>query len=178
MTKPGTEAEKRRKVKQKRHCRTARCRQSQHHVHRGQSLRQKHHVPHSKLHTMNASHPHYLWRESAKATSHLRLIHRRSALQGTAKAQGYALCLSPEVHRAKKEHLDNCFAHVTRLPSRGFRHCAITCPWKPMWTSPNLHFCCVQDHKKAASRTAKRANAQGGLKLNDGLPGRVGLEFI
>ena len=51
---------KRRKVKQKRHCRSARCRQSQHHVHRSQSLRQNHHVPHSKLHTMNASHPHYL----------------------------------------------------------------------------------------------------------------------
>ena len=29
--------------------------------------------------------------------------------------------------------------------------------------------------QKAASRTAKRANAQGGLKLNDGLPERVGL---
>ena len=85
----------------------------------------------------------------AKATSHLRRIHRRSALQGTAKAQGYALCLSPEAHWAKKEHLRQCLAHVTRLPRQGCRHRSPTCPWKSMRTRQNRHSQrCTQAHKK------------------------------
>ena len=124
---------------------------------------QKTHVPHSKFYTMNASHPHYLWQESAKATSHLRRIHRRSALQGDAKAQGYALCLSPEAHRAKKEHLRQCLARVTRLPRRGCSHRAITCPWKSMRTNREPPFPRLRaSTQKTASRTAKKANAQGG----------------
>ena len=39
-----------RKVKNKRHCRTVRCRQSQHHVHRSQSLHRKH-----TYHTQNST---------------------------------------------------------------------------------------------------------------------------
>ena len=88
-------------------------------------------------------------KKRAKATSHLRRIHRRSALQGTAKAQGYALCLSPEAHWAKKEHLRQCLAHVTRLPRQGCRHRSPTCPWKSMRTRQNRHSQrCTQAHKK------------------------------
>ena len=51
-------------------------------------------------------------KKCAKATSHLRRIHRRSALQGGAKVQGYALCLSPEVHRAGQNFSYDCLTRV------------------------------------------------------------------
>ena len=93
------------------------------------------------------SHPHYFRQESGKATSHLSRIHRQSALQGGAKAQGYALCFPPEAHRAKKEHLDN--ASPTSRDCRG----------KAAATAPNVSmevnadgtqppFRCTQVHKK------------------------------
>ena len=65
---------------------------------------------HRKHHISTPNFPHYECflilitsdEKRAKATSHQDRIHRRSALQGTAKAQGYALCLPPEAHRATK----------------------------------------------------------------------------
>ena len=100
-------------------------------------------------------------KKCAKATSHLRRIHRRSAFQGTAKAQGYALCLSPEVHRAIENistiALPTSRDAEPRLPPP--RH---NVSMEVNVNSPNRPTCCTQAHEKAASRTAKKANAQGG----------------
>ena len=99
MTKPGTEA-KRQEVKKKRHCRMAHCRQSP------TSCTSKS-ISTPKKYTYHTQITHYDCflifitsdKKRGKATSQLDSIHRRSALQGGAKAQGYALCLSPEAHR-------------------------------------------------------------------------------
>ena len=101
MTKPGTEA-KRQEVKKKRHCRMAHCRQSP------TSCTSKS-ISTPKKYTYHTQITHYDCflifitsdKKRGKATSQLDSIHRRSALQGGAKAQGYALCFPPEAHRAE-----------------------------------------------------------------------------
>ena len=85
------------------HCREAHCRQSPTSCTSKPIATPNTPHYHTQIYTLwMFSHPHHLWRKCAKATSQLDCIHRRSALQGGAKAQGYALCLSPEAHRATK----------------------------------------------------------------------------
>ena len=135
-------------MKQKRHCRSARCRPST-----TSCTSRSISTPKTTRTTLKITHGECFLilitsgKKCAKATSHLRRTHRRSALQGTAKAQGYALCLPPEAHRATKNI--STMPHVTRLPSRGCRHRAPTCPWKSMRTDTNRHTqSCTQVHKK------------------------------
>ena len=84
------------------------------------------------------------------------------SLQGMAKAQGYAVCLSPEAYRAKKEHLRQLLRPrheiaEPRLPPP--RH-NVSMEANADDTKPP--FLLRPSTQKAASRTAKKANAQGG----------------
>ena len=119
MTKPGTEAEK---AKSKEEAPLPNGLLSP--KHNIMYIEANHYTEKNRYHTQNTHYDCFLilitsGKKRAKATSQLDCIHRRAALQGTAKAQGYALCLPPEAHRAKQEHLDNCFTRVTRFPSQG-----------------------------------------------------------
>ena len=100
-------------------------------------------------------------KKCAKATAHMRRIHRRSALQGTAKAQGYALCFSPEAHRAI-ENISTIASLASRDAEPRLPQLLHNVPIAVNVNSPNRPTCCTQAHKKAASRMAKKANAQGG----------------
>ena len=97
----------------------------------------------------------------AKATSYLSVSidGQHSKVLQKPKAMRYAFL--PKRTGLRKTSRQ-CLAHVPRLPSQGCRHRDPTCLWKPMWTDNQTTIPLHPSTQKAASRTAKKANAQGG----------------
>ena len=86
-------------------------------------------------------------KKCAKATSQLDCIHRRSALQGTAKAQGYALCLPLEAHRAI-ENISTIALPTSRDAEPRLPPPSPNVSIEVNVNSPNRPTCCTQEHKK------------------------------
>lgn len=152
---------KRRKVKQKRHCRSARCRPSttsctSRSISTSKTTRITLKITHDECFLILIT----SGKKCAKATSHLRRIHRRSALQGTAKVQGYALCLSSEAHRVT-ENISTIALPTSRDADLRLPQPLHNVPIEVNVNTTNRRLLHPRT-QKAASRTAKKANAQGG----------------
>ena len=159
-------------MKQKRHCRSARCRQSQHHVHRSQSLRRRHtrttlKITHyecfssSSPQVRNALKPPHNWIVSIDGQPpRWRKSPRLCVMPFSRSAQGWA------------KHLRRLLHSRPRLPSRGCRNRAITCSWKSMWTRQTAISAAP---KYTKSRLTHGKESQCARRLNDWTARKGGL---
>ena len=178
MTKPGTEADKGEKWSRSAIAEWLAAAKANI-MYIGVNLYAKNTTYHTQNYTLwMLSHPHYPWQESAKATSQLDCIHRRSALQGTAKAKAMRYAFLP-----KRTGRNKNISTIALPASRDCRaKAAATAPQRvhggQCGLTENHHSqSCVQDHKKPPharqeSQCARRLKAKWWTARKGGL-GRI-----